>query len=1441
MGGTGASATAEKIGSVPPAFLHPYPPRRLGDSVQNPVVASLTDLEDNTRVTSFSSSPQSTALIGPPSSPPPPPPLQAPAIFASNYSTTPAAHQPGVPVEEAAAAAVGAEVVRCRNSTANGGAELGARRLTQRRPRPIPFPSSTAANNNFLRAGQHAVVEAGGQSPTSASTAAAGATGGGMGSHSGFSRATSSPYRLRSRRHNAGVGRNVDTHVYLNTKVMSYYEAAPSSTTPSASTTMTSLSAANATPQQRPGEAMFICTRGDGAGGRGTRVVEGLLRSPLSDALSGGGPTDSAQMSPSSFSVSLQASVGAGGATTSPLPGRVVGPTRVVRRHSIHSGGRAEAADPSRHAAAPPSLQQPQYRVHRYHTATAALWNARTSNTLSSNSTAGLRDSPETGGCLVKRPPIVSSVKDVFTATSPSVSSGLLDRSPASPPLRPTFALFGVLERLSRFAEFSQLYMENAELEPFLRRVTYFISTTAAAGQKELLRWHQILMFLLCNPEECVKVGNEFFNDSVNSWPLHMLYLTCCFYVTARSHGYGQLLSALRTGGILSSGKGLFAALAVAMARNEEELARSTALMYRAAFYTGVLMRRQRQQLESESYQNTSGGYTLLVVNIPIFTLRQLVDRVNEGYDVFVPMKETGDGVGSGTAAASCDVGASSPRRPHHSQSSSTPPQRSPHSVIEVSRVISSRSAVLCGHPLDLLRLDMILARFADFNGVKIHKEYLPAGGPENSSFYNKCMAHDLLALWAVMGISFSLASIQLPVFSPVNGDLWRDPTSELLFSGGGCESGAISSSSLQLPASTYRDDWWTQQIAEAATCANQDLTYSLRHVKDGSVLLDFSTHAVGIGRLIAWTNKSITVLAAPENRMEVSAMPPPRRSSKDEVVQGTMEKMAVINDILRAVSQSLSSPPDSLLQPAVELSTTFAELGLLEALPHAVPSSTPSPTHVVSIHDADTPPSQANAQSTGGPAAVAAPFHTPSSTSGVTRRMKSSIGGGGDSALSSGSHHQLQQLQSPPQLLQQEGQQVSIMTNNGTYTAPSSSPMLVSLQDAILSAAEASQAEIGISMNSFPDYRRLPICSATYSLPGSAPAMMVAVGNGSGGGTGGSSGRGTSLPAAQSGRPAGALMQRSRYATAPDLFIGVSPQQPHLRHRSALDRGDGVGSSPFWHTVNTVDLPQMDGAEEVCMGGDPPPSHSNGSAGERGGTGAARRGGGGTAATAPRCRRGLSPVATAIVDDRPYGVAYPATSPKTSFRKAASPTERSDAEHSVLQTPHRGAASSSGGGTAVALGRSVIQTNSSGSGLSPRGQNAGSGPLLNSLARRRLLNPSEMIPLPLYDDDFVIRRNSNYAGIVNVYQVSSLIKYYEMQFNCVLCDGAVLFAERLKRHTGFAFPLYTLLLCPTVFSLLELWDGIEFVQRWRRAVGMPLSSPSSGNVIVTPPTPTGS
>jgi hypothetical protein len=1265
---------------------------------------------------------------------------------------------------------------------------------------------------------------------------------------------------------------------------------------------------------------------------------------------------------------------------------------------------------------------------------------------------------------------------------------------PQPPPLPPTFALFGALERLSRFSELVQLHKEHsAVIDDFLSRLTMELHRTTHMGtcstsslgggtgatgmninnnsssrcpgataeprdDREFLRWHRILMYLFHNPSELMKVGVEFFSDAINSWPLHMLYLVCCFHVTACKHGFEALAAALQTGGIICSGKGLFAALAVAMADGEDGLIRSTACMYRAAFYTGVLMSKRHQLFESETRLTTSGGFTLLVVNIPIMTLRRLVTRVNEGYDVFVPMKNSCTTRAGGGFHNNLDTSSSTTAgRRSNVGLSSTSPSSTPvlpstqsttfplHSVIEVSRVISSRSAVLCGHPLDLLRLDMILARFADFNGVKIHKEYLPAGGPENSNFFNKRMPHELLGLWRARGVSFSLASVQLPVYSPVNGDLWANSTAAGWVLGADravTDVNGVSSSSLAVPShGGCRDELFMFLVAEAATAANQDLTYSLRHMRDGSVLLDFSTHAIGIGRLIAWTNKSITVLAAPENRHESSAMPPPRRSSRDTAVLNTLEKLATINNVLRAVSENLEQPPDALAQPRVNLFTTFTELGLLEVMRGAdelvggggagddggagpvregavgngkAVRSTPgssrmllAPARSFSEHLSGSNNSIAGGPRSGGcgvsgsnlgPAVASVSraelpgslcFSPPAPAAG--RRMKSNVaalvpaksfaanpssvvngsnasfhtftnnmtvnGNGGSVAASvlsaplvavpptsaglsipsfdaasgaatlSVSFNPLPVQQPPPQPpspmqipappgpppvttpSEAPGQQAG-STANCSFTSGRELPMSASLTGASPGGADGnieesatprdglsgSAGQGGLLVSNSFDARCAPMLSvftvtggglnaATVSagflapspvsalvhreyrrntISGSSSSAFVTTPNRHGTDATTTETGAVSINNTAVGLPSGHVtVVTDKATTTTNVNLRESDGDfraaslPLRAPPSAHQQASEVSSLPSPHVArfttetdasapppslppapqtptppqannpnaatsvqqNVQQQQQLDGMIGTPMS----PSalwHADSAASQ------ADLSAGATAA-APL----LTSIAADAAEADPSSAGVSLTSKSKMLHDHPQPQQGqrpSPAASAVASELHLlslpGARCSSNSTTAGMRSLRRIQhvldteePETSASGTS--GGGGVGGGLTSPLQQRSMFGKNELSPLSVCERDFVVRRNNDYAGIVNVYQVSPLITYYEMQFNCVLCDGAVLFAGLLRKASGIAFPPYTLLLCPSVFSLLELWDGFEFEERWRRSV----------------------
>lgn len=411
------------------------------------------------------------------------------------------------------------------------------------------------------------------------------------------------------------------------------------------------------------------------------------------------------------------------------------------------------------------------------------------------------------------------------------------------------FCLFGSLERRMGFREMSDLFQRHRTiLEPFYQ---------------EVLRIDKVFppdfdfMHNLRHPEG---VKDEFFSRPMAIWPLTTLFLIGCFLVTAKRVGYQTLYSALQEGGILMLGKGVFAALAVAESRNEEELIRNASRHFRAAFCVGIAYQRKELELQHLSVGCGEKSFSILVVNIPVSTLQLLIDQANnlnfgEGFGRLFPQATRHPSTVDGLT--------------HSPTNLFTSDVMAPHSEIQISRVISERSAVVVAHPLDLMRLDMLLVKYADATGIKIHKDFLPTPVPENSNFFNQGLQYDVCRIWLDMDFSLEGSDLMVPIFSPHNGGELKVSTNLLM------------------------------EIAGAVTCTPQDLTYSLQNLRDGDVLLDFSPSSMRLGQIIAWTRRDIVCLAEPSDRIEASILPSPRRSARKDLISSTLGKCAVIQEIL--------------------------------------------------------------------------------------------------------------------------------------------------------------------------------------------------------------------------------------------------------------------------------------------------------------------------------------------------------------------------------------------------------------------------------------------------------------------------------------------------------------------------------------------------------------
>lgn len=458
--------------------------------------------------------------------------------------------------------------------------------------------------------------------------------------------------------------------------------------------------------------------------------------------------------------------------------------------------------------------------------------------------------------------------KDAGDATLPEVWGGASKYIPKLPrqPACSVFALFSMMER-DRFESFAALFKRHRQLlEPFVEHVVD--------------QWPPLfpdvvnIVEFLRNPSDAP--GEYFFDYSLVAWPFSVLYAASCFYVTAKQHGYRNLFDVLRLrGGLLTCGKDVLAALAIAMSPTEEDLLRNVSNMYHAAFFVGSVYIDDERCLETHVRKCSNCSFALLLVNITIPCLQLLVERINQ-LQIFSRARY--DRTEGPTA---CVI---------------------PLSKVEITRVISTRCAIVCGNPVDLERLDILVLRYACAAGIKVHKEFLPIFTPENSLFYNQSKHLQLLQLWSDNGVELDASSMHLTVYSPVDGKPWS--------------SGSIGS--------------LLDEVARAVTCSSHDLTHSLQQLQNGDVLLDFSATEPGIGKLVEWEQRDVVVLSEPADVVALNILSTPRRGRAKHVMESTLNKCAVINDILKVISWEC----EPRLAYTETLSCTFVDFGLVMKRP---------------------------------------------------------------------------------------------------------------------------------------------------------------------------------------------------------------------------------------------------------------------------------------------------------------------------------------------------------------------------------------------------------------------------------------------------------------------------------------------------------------------------
>ena len=463
-----------------------------------------------------------------------------------------------------------------------------------------------------------------------------------------------------------------------------------------------------------------------------------------------------------------------------------------------------------------------------------------------------------------KGPTATSVLKDRRKVTLSLICEASGSGSYRTPPI---FALFGSFERSTYFEELKQI-SQTKEAVPFIKACDTTLRQLLPSLQ--LFDW-------VSNPE--IKPPPEnFFTMPVIAWPLETITKLACYYVTACRVGFTKLVSLIQQGGVFSSGKGLFASLAVATSADLEDFSVNSDAMIRFSIATGLVYQEHADRLERTTESCTRKSFALLVVNVSIACLQQLIAHHNatacEGH------------VGTCCDTSGCHV-----------------EEVIPFSELQITRVVSNRAAVVTGHPVDLIRFEQLLLAFGESTGVKIHRDYLPAPVPENSPFYNQQLKMDLMHSWKDEGLLDLRFDFVMPFFSPVDGQEWS--------------------------AANLGSTALLSEIAAGIACLPQDLTCSLQLLRPTDALLEFSTGSLRLGQMISWTKRSIVILAEPADTVVFSALPSPRRSTQRHTRAATFAKCAIFNEVLLTANW-FGKPRGIGTGDYTAMDCSFFDLGLL-------------------------------------------------------------------------------------------------------------------------------------------------------------------------------------------------------------------------------------------------------------------------------------------------------------------------------------------------------------------------------------------------------------------------------------------------------------------------------------------------------------------------------
>jgi len=216
--------------------------------------------------------------------------------------------------------------------------------------------------------------------------------------------------------------------------------------------------------------------------------------------------------------------------------------------------------------------------------------------------------------------------------------------------------------------------------------------------------------------------------------------------------------------------------------------------------------------------------------------------------------------------------------------------------------VLSPRAAVLCGHPLDLCRLEKAIMDFTDETGVRIMKAFIRVEGPELSEYYCRGLARQVYNAWVDNNIYYFHHDLGIEVFSPVDGTPLSVQTNLM------------------------------EALTRMTTYQPHNLMSSVAHVHGhNDNVIDFGSGHLSkrVSFFLRWMNSQCEVICSPTGTVLPKQAPSPKRSSKTSVRASTFAKCAILNDIMGDLEWE-GKPLSMGDTTFVELNTTFLDLGLL-------------------------------------------------------------------------------------------------------------------------------------------------------------------------------------------------------------------------------------------------------------------------------------------------------------------------------------------------------------------------------------------------------------------------------------------------------------------------------------------------------------------------------